>query len=129
MDAASALKDMDSRRLLNQSKRRTNVKQPDKKVLSIEVPEEGNQCDFCGGEAGTDRGKDYACGKVKTSVITYAPSTWWACDPCAKLIDADDWEAVAQRGAAKVNEQFRSLYLMQLREAHQAFRLARREVQ
>lgn len=92
--------------------------------------EEGNECDFCGREAGADDpGKDYVAGEVSSGVITHAPGTWWACTPCARLIDADDYEGLARRAAAWVGAEYRELYLIQIRAVHQAFRAARLEVQ
>ncbi|MGB7437778.1 MAG: hypothetical protein WBR26_02435 [Candidatus Acidiferrum sp.] len=103
------------------------MKTPDD-VFVASIEEEGNTCDFCGRDDCWP-GKDYVCGEVSVGIMTLAPSVWGACGPCAKLIDADDWEGLAQRAAEGVVPEMRSLYLIQMRKTHAAFRRARKQVQ
>jgi len=97
-------------------------------VLMLEVEGEGDRCDFCN-RSDSWPGKDYACGEVKTGFVTFAPSVWAACGPCAKMIDAADWEALAQRAAESRNPEIRDLFLFQIRKTHQAVMKSRTGIQ
>jgi hypothetical protein len=101
-------------------------------VFYFKAEGEGNRCDFCSMTvAAGDPGKDYLCEpfSIPGPISVTMDGEWWACAPCAELIDADNWYALAQRAAQQVAPEFRDRCLVQVRALHQEFAKHRRKAQ
>ena len=91
-------------------------------------PESGAEvCDFC---TGPDPTWEYPCQDFQSSPFATSLGSWAACEACALLIEAGDWDELRDRalaGAPKIPsiapDDPRSLTIMA--EIHQEFRANR----
>jgi hypothetical protein len=101
--------------------------------VKVVAPEDGMICDFC---SSSNVYKSYACEDfvhdVLSAVEVCSEGIWVACEECAKLIDADQWDELLSRAVRSMVKELgvTQLEATMLRERigliHQQFRSLRK---
>jgi hypothetical protein len=99
------------------------------------VPYEDLVCDFCATPKPT---RKYLCAPFVMMTLLgvehFSDNAWAACETCGEMVDADQWEDLAQRSVDTMPDLPRLLlsekqeYLEMLRVVHQKFREAKGRV-
>ncbi len=91
-------------------------------------------CDFC---SGPNPNRTFTCQSFiyELCPLEGSQGDWMACDPCAAMIDADNWQGLAERAADTFirtqvsHEQDRALIVAIMRDLHDQFRKLRLQTQ
>lgn len=81
----------------------------------------GRFCDFC---SDPHPPWDYPCESFELWGLVNSLDSWGACDACHLLIQADQWDALAERSKAKMGVPAIPLHIH--RQIHEAFRKHRK---